>query len=131
MDEVSCKLLTIISKKCTDVSMTINRNLQFANSRTGVFFADIGIYDHAERVYELCARGRKWTVENVPIYYNQGSVTAFIISGFKTKKNERNLIHVFLLKFESYFLQNTEMRLTFYARLRLKWRNLLIERIIH
>lgn len=44
---------------------------KFAKSRTGVFFADIGLYDHAEKTYELCARGQKWTLDNVPIYYSQ------------------------------------------------------------
>ena len=46
--------------------------LKFAKSRTGIFFAEIGVYDHAEKTYKLCARGYKWTVDNVPLYYNQG-----------------------------------------------------------
>ena len=61
---------------------------QFAKSRTGVFFADIGFYDHAERTYELCTRGHKWTVDNVPIYYNQGIITAFCLFQVSTLTKE-------------------------------------------
>jgi hypothetical protein len=46
----------------------------FKASRTGAFLADVGLYAHAVKSYEVCARGQKWAVDNVPLYFNRTRV---------------------------------------------------------
>ena len=55
----------------TLVNEDVKKNGSFKKSRTGAFLGDVGLYNHAVRSYEMLERGQKWTVENVPVYYNR------------------------------------------------------------
>ena len=43
----------------------------FKASRTGIFLADVGLFEHAVRTYEVYERGQRWAVDNVPLYFNK------------------------------------------------------------
>ena len=67
------KTLTVLLLVATVslVSEDARQNGGFASSRTGLFLADIGLYDYAVKSYGVYVRGERWAVENVPVYVNK------------------------------------------------------------